>query len=105
MRPGFHPDGSPNAPAGLLRYLAGVLGLDEMMVHDLAAYAAAVAGHSAFTERFADEILTSEVRLPRLDSCCRVLVQVGPVVRPVPARQPSMGSLRYRMCRRPRRTL
>ncbi|GAA2449719.1 hypothetical protein GCM10010405_36480 [Streptomyces macrosporus] len=25
-------------------------------VHDLAAYAAAVTGHSAFTERFADEI-------------------------------------------------
>lgn len=51
-------DGSPNAPAGLLRYLVGVLGLDEVMVHDLVAYAAAVTGHGAFPERFADEILT-----------------------------------------------
>ena len=64
VHPVLHPDGSPNAPTGLLRNLAGVLGLDEVTVHDLAAYAVAVAGHSAFTERFADELLTPGIRLP-----------------------------------------
>jgi hypothetical protein len=64
VHPVLHPDGSPNVPTGLLRHLAGVLGLDQVTVHDLAAYAVAVAGHSAFTERFADELLTPGVRLP-----------------------------------------
>ncbi|MET8269452.1 hypothetical protein [Streptomyces sp. NPDC005096] len=40
-------------PTGLLRYLAGALGLDKVTVRDLTAYAMAVAGHSAFTEYFA----------------------------------------------------
>ncbi|UXI81802.1 hypothetical protein N6Q81_28995 [Streptomyces vinaceusdrappus] len=48
----------------LLRYLSGVLGLDGVTVHDLAAYAVAVAGHTAFTEQFAEELLTPGVRLP-----------------------------------------
>ncbi|MER7394887.1 type ISP restriction/modification enzyme [Streptomyces sp. NPDC000151] len=64
VHPVLHPDGSANVPTGLLRYLASILGLDEVAVHDLAAYAVAVAGHSAFTERFAEELLTPGVRLP-----------------------------------------
>lgn len=64
VHPALHPDGSPNVPSGLLQHLAAVLGQDEVTVHDLAAYAVAVAGHSAFTERFADELLTPGVRLP-----------------------------------------
>ncbi|MFR9757447.1 type ISP restriction/modification enzyme [Streptomyces sp. TR06-5] len=64
VHPLLHPDGSPNAPTGLLRHLATVLDLDEVTMDDLAAYAVAVAGHSAFTERYADELLTPGVRLP-----------------------------------------
>ncbi|WP_323383935.1 type ISP restriction/modification enzyme, partial [Streptomyces calidiresistens] len=64
VHPVLHPDGSGNVPTGLLRHLAGVLGLEEVTVHDLAAYAVAVAGHSAFTEQFAEELLTPGVRLP-----------------------------------------
>lgn len=62
--PVLHPDGSANVPTGLLRYLASVLSLDEVTAHDIAAYAVAVAGHSAFTEHFAEELLTPGVRLP-----------------------------------------
>nr|WP_159062544.1 type ISP restriction/modification enzyme [Streptomyces caniscabiei] len=64
VHPVLHPDGSANVPTGLLRYLAGVLGTDDLTVHDLSAYAVAVAGHSAFTEHFAEELLTPGVRLP-----------------------------------------
>ncbi|MFE7773730.1 type ISP restriction/modification enzyme [Streptomyces sp. NPDC057445] len=64
VHPVLHPDGSANVPSGLLRYLAGALGMDDLTVHDLAAYAVAVAGHSAFTEHFAEELLTPGVRLP-----------------------------------------
>ncbi|MGC0379063.1 type ISP restriction/modification enzyme [Streptomyces sp. SAI-229] len=64
VHPVLHPDGSANVPTGLLRYLSAVLGLDGVTVHDLAAYAVAVAGHGAFTEHFADELLTPGVRLP-----------------------------------------
>ncbi|MFI5875365.1 type ISP restriction/modification enzyme [Streptomyces sp. NPDC051445] len=65
VHPVLHPDGSANVPTGLLRYLAGALGLDnELTVHELAAYAVAVAGHSAFTEHFSEELLTPGVRLP-----------------------------------------
>ncbi|MET8696138.1 type ISP restriction/modification enzyme [Streptomyces bauhiniae] len=64
VHPLLHPDGTPNVPTGLLRHLAGVLGVDGVTVHDLAAYAVAVAGHSAFTEHFAEELLTPGVRLP-----------------------------------------
>ncbi|NEC88637.1 DNA methyltransferase [Streptomyces sp. SID12501] len=64
VHPVLHPDGSANVPTGLLRYLAGALGLAELTVHDLSAYAVAVAGHSAFTEHFAEELLTPGVRLP-----------------------------------------
>ncbi|MEU9304582.1 type ISP restriction/modification enzyme [Streptomyces sp. NPDC048269] len=64
VHPVLHPDGSANVPGGLLRYLAGTLGTDDLTVHDLAAYAVAVAGHSAFTEHFAEELLTPGVRLP-----------------------------------------
>ncbi|WP_217364452.1 type ISP restriction/modification enzyme [Streptomyces spongiicola] len=64
VHPVLHPDGSANVPTGLLRYLAAALGLDDVPVHDLAAYAVAVAGHGAFTEHFAEELLTPGVRLP-----------------------------------------
>ncbi|MEH0416880.1 type ISP restriction/modification enzyme [Streptomyces sp. B21-083] len=64
VHPILHPDGNANVPTGLLRYLAAALDLDEVPVHDLAAYAVAVAGHSAFTEHFAEELLTPGVRLP-----------------------------------------
>ncbi|MER8032457.1 type ISP restriction/modification enzyme [Streptomyces bauhiniae] len=64
VHPVLHPDGSANVPTGLLRYLAGALGVDSVTVHDLAAYAVAVAGHSAFTEHFVEELLTPGVRLP-----------------------------------------
>ncbi|MEU2281041.1 type ISP restriction/modification enzyme [Streptomyces sp. NPDC013178] len=64
VHPVLHPDGSANVPTGLLRYLADALGLEQVTVHDLAAYALAVAGHSAFTEQFAEELLTPGVRLP-----------------------------------------
>ncbi|MGW2893937.1 type ISP restriction/modification enzyme [Streptomyces sp. NPDC001212] len=64
VHPILHPDGTPNVPRGLLRYLADVLGLNGVTGHDLAAYALAVAGHSAFTEHFAEELLTPGVRLP-----------------------------------------
>ncbi|MFF8841393.1 type ISP restriction/modification enzyme [Streptomyces sp. NPDC015127] len=66
VHPVLHPDGTANVPTGLLRYLAGSVGVEEVTVHDLAAYAVAVAvaGHSAFTEHFAEELLTAGVRLP-----------------------------------------
>ncbi|MGW7644199.1 type ISP restriction/modification enzyme [Streptomyces bobili] len=64
VHPVLHPDGSANVPTGLLRYLAAALDLGEVPAHDLAAYAIAVAGHSAFTEHFAEELLTPGVRLP-----------------------------------------
>ncbi|MEU2264579.1 type ISP restriction/modification enzyme [Streptomyces sp. NPDC019645] len=64
LHPVLHPDGSANVPTGLLRHLATVLGLNEVSVHDLAAYAVAIAGHSAFTEQFAEELLTPGARLP-----------------------------------------
>lgn len=64
VHPLLHPDGTANVPRGLLSHLADVLGLHQLTVHDLAAYAVAVAGHSAFTERFTEELLTPGVRLP-----------------------------------------
>ncbi|MFI0143941.1 type ISP restriction/modification enzyme [Streptomyces globisporus] len=65
VHPVLHPDGGANVPTGLLRYLAGALGMEvEPTVHDLAAYAVAVAGHSGFTEYFAEDLLTPGVRLP-----------------------------------------
>ncbi|MGW7257753.1 type ISP restriction/modification enzyme [Streptomyces sp. NPDC054834] len=64
VHPILHPDGSANVPTGLLRYVAAALGRDQVTVHDLAAYAVAVAGHSAFTEHFTEELLTPGVRLP-----------------------------------------
>ncbi|GAA0628734.1 hypothetical protein GCM10009535_00040 [Streptomyces thermocarboxydovorans] len=64
VHPVLHPDGSANVPSGLLSYLAGVLDLSGVTVHDLAAYAVAVAGHGAFTEHFAEDLLTPGVRLP-----------------------------------------
>ncbi|MET9775943.1 type ISP restriction/modification enzyme [Streptomyces sp. NPDC006367] len=62
--PILHPDGSANVPAGLLAHLSSVLELDEVAVQDLAAYTIAVAGHSAFTTRFTEELLTPGVRIP-----------------------------------------
>ncbi|MFE1783863.1 type ISP restriction/modification enzyme [Streptomyces sp. NPDC059506] len=62
--PVLHSDGSANVPAGLLAYLASILGLGKVTVHDLAAYTIAVAGHSAFTEQFTEELLTPGVRIP-----------------------------------------
>jgi hypothetical protein len=62
--PILHPDGTPNVHPRLLAYLAAELGIEHLTVHDLAAYAAAVAGHSGFTKRFTEELLTPGVRLP-----------------------------------------
>ncbi|WP_329133539.1 N-6 DNA methylase [Streptomyces sp. NBC_01476] len=62
--PLLHPDGSPNLAPRLLPYLASLLGQDRMTATDLAAYVVAVAGHEAFTERFAEELLTPGVRVP-----------------------------------------
>lgn len=62
--PVLHPDGSPNTPARLLPHLARLLGMERVTATELAAYTVAVAGHSAFTERFAEELLTPGVRLP-----------------------------------------
>ncbi|WP_433591342.1 type ISP restriction/modification enzyme [Nocardia sp. CA-145437] len=64
IMPILHPDGTPNVHPRLLAHLATELGLDRITVHDLAAYVAAVAGHSGFTVRFAEELLTPGVRLP-----------------------------------------
>jgi hypothetical protein len=62
--PLLHPDGSPNMPPGLLPYLARATNQDRATAADLAAYVVAVAGHDAFTQRFAEELLTPGVRIP-----------------------------------------
>jgi hypothetical protein len=62
--PLLHPDGSPNVPHGLLAYLAEATNQDRVAAADLAAYVVAVAGHDAFTQRFAEELLTPGVRVP-----------------------------------------
>ncbi|MFF9867073.1 type ISP restriction/modification enzyme, partial [Streptomyces sp. NPDC013953] len=64
IMPILHPDGTPNVHPRLLAYVAAELGIDDVTVHDLAAYTAAVAGHAGFTKRFAEELLTPGVRLP-----------------------------------------
>lgn len=64
IMPVLHPDGTPNTPAGLLSQLARALGAVRVTAAELAAYTVAVAGHSAFTERFAEELLTPGVRVP-----------------------------------------
>ncbi|MEU3224368.1 type ISP restriction/modification enzyme [Streptomyces sp. NPDC006976] len=64
VMPILHPDGSPNTAAGLLPHLTRTFGGEPVTVADLAAYTAAVTGHSAFTERFTEELLTPGVRLP-----------------------------------------
>lgn len=64
VMPILHPDGSSNTAAGFLPYLTRTLGCDPVTAWDLAAYTAAVTGHSAFTERFAEDLLTPGVRLP-----------------------------------------
>jgi hypothetical protein len=64
IMPILHPDGTPNVHPRLLAYLAAELGIDDVTVHDLAAYVAAVAGHAGFTKRFTEELLTPGVRLP-----------------------------------------
>ncbi|SEC01535.1 N-6 DNA Methylase [Streptomyces sp. 2131.1] len=64
VMPILHPDGSPNTAAGLLPHLTRTLRGEPVTVADLAAYTAAVTGHSAFTERFAEDLLTPGVRLP-----------------------------------------
>ncbi|MFG2885158.1 type ISP restriction/modification enzyme [Streptomyces sp. NPDC048297] len=64
IHPLLHPDGSGNTPAGLLRYLARILGIERVTVMDLAAYTVAVAGHKAYTEHFTEALLTPGVRIP-----------------------------------------
>ncbi|MGP3756166.1 type ISP restriction/modification enzyme [Streptomyces sp. IBSNAI001] len=64
IMPILHPDGSPNTATGLLPHLTRAFGSEPVTASDLAAYTTAVAGHSAFTERFAEELLTPGVRLP-----------------------------------------
>lgn len=60
--PLLHPDGSVNVLPGLLRLLEH--SVHEVTATDLVAYVVAVAGHDAFTERFAEELLTPGVRVP-----------------------------------------
>jgi len=76
--PLLHPDGTANVPRGLLEYLADALGQDVTIL-DLAAYTVAVAGHSGFTEHFAEELLTPGVRLPVTRSVehWREAIQIG----------------------------
>ncbi|MFI9783281.1 type ISP restriction/modification enzyme [Kitasatospora sp. NPDC051984] len=62
--PLLHPDGSANAPTGLLAYLSRELGLEKITIQDLAAYTIAVTGHTVFTEHFSEELLTPGVRIP-----------------------------------------
>lgn len=62
--PILHPDGSPNVAEGLLTHLTRTLGAEPVTAADLAAYTVAVSGHSAFTERFTEELLTPGVRIP-----------------------------------------
>ncbi|WP_322768936.1 type ISP restriction/modification enzyme [Frankia sp. Cr1] len=64
IMPILHPDGTANVPSGLLQYLADALRVAKVTVLDLAAYVVAVAGHSTFTEQFAEELLTPGVRVP-----------------------------------------
>ncbi|WP_326702580.1 type ISP restriction/modification enzyme [Streptomyces cyaneofuscatus] len=64
VMPLLHPDGSPNVAPGLLAHLTCSLGAGPVGATDLAAYIAGVTGHSAFTEHFAEELLTPGVRLP-----------------------------------------
>ncbi|MEU5344034.1 type ISP restriction/modification enzyme [Streptomyces sp. NPDC020766] len=64
IMPLLHPDGTPNAPTGLLSHLARTLDRANVSPYDLAVYTLAVAGHSGFTERFTEELLTPGVRLP-----------------------------------------
>ncbi|MFF5154745.1 type ISP restriction/modification enzyme [Streptomyces sp. NPDC000348] len=62
--PMLHPDGTGNVPTGLLTTLTSRLGIADVTVQDLAAYVMAVAGHSGFTQRFKEELLTPGVRVP-----------------------------------------
>ncbi|OKJ21458.1 DNA methyltransferase [Streptomyces sp. CB00316] len=64
VMPLLHPDGSPNVAPGLLAHLTRVMGAGPVGAADLAAYIAGVTGHSGFTERFAEELLTPGVHLP-----------------------------------------
>ncbi|MFC9029514.1 type ISP restriction/modification enzyme [Streptomyces arboris] len=64
VMPLLHPDGSPNVAPGLLAHLARSTGAGQVSPADLAAYIAGVTAHSAFTEHFAEELLTPGVRLP-----------------------------------------
>ncbi|GGP73396.1 hypothetical protein GCM10010231_50330 [Streptomyces sindenensis] len=64
VMPLLHPDGSPNVPAGLLSLLSRSTGTGPVSAADLATYIMAVTAHSAFTEHFAEELLTPGVRLP-----------------------------------------
>ncbi|NEE24624.1 DNA methyltransferase, partial [Streptomyces sp. SID7982] len=61
VMPLLHPDGSPNLPAGLLSHLSRSTGTGPVSAADLAAYIVAVTAHSAFTEHFAEELLTPGV--------------------------------------------
>lgn len=61
--PLLHPDGSPNVPHGLLDHVAYAVN-HRVTAVDLASYVVAVAGHDAFTQRFAEELLTPGVRVP-----------------------------------------
>ncbi|MFD9223099.1 type ISP restriction/modification enzyme [Streptomyces sp. NPDC060064] len=64
IMPLLHPDGSPNVLSGLLPLLSRTLGHGPVKADELAAYTLGVAGHSGFTERFTEELLTPGVRLP-----------------------------------------
>ncbi|TDQ52999.1 type ISP restriction/modification enzyme [Actinorugispora endophytica] len=61
--PLLHPDGSANLAPGLLSCLTGVLGT-PVTASDVAAYIAGTTAHPAFTEEFADELVTPGVRVP-----------------------------------------
>lgn len=62
--PLLHADHTPNIAPGLLTHLANSYGLPEVPPQDLLAYIAAITGHPAFTERFADDLNSPGVRIP-----------------------------------------
>jgi hypothetical protein len=62
--PLLHADRTPNLSPGLLRHLANSYGFQEVLAEDFVAYIAAVTAHTAFTERYADDLNSLGVRIP-----------------------------------------
>ncbi|MEU1449133.1 SAV_2336 N-terminal domain-related protein [Streptomyces mirabilis] len=64
VHPVLHSDGADNVPPPLLPVLSYLLRPHDIRASDLAAYVMAVTAHPGFTERFQDELITPEVRIP-----------------------------------------